>query len=110
MKYNLKAAKIELSEANKEYIQTKIDMLDKYLGNIQVIDCKVIVGKAVNGQNSGEIYKAEAILQLPHITLTVEKVETDLLKAVDNMKEHLGRLIVKHHEKVIERRRKVVQE
>lgn len=106
MKYNLKATKIKLSEANKEYIQTKMDMLDKYLGKIQVIDCHVEVGLAVNGQKSGEIYRTEVTLQLPHVVLNVERVEADLLKAVDNVKEHLARAIVKHKEKIIDKRRK----
>lgn len=106
MKYNLKATKIKLSEANKEYIQKKMDMVDKYLGNLPVIDCHIEVGLAVAGQKSGEIYKAEVVLQLPHLVMTVEKVETDLLKAIDSMKEHLVRGIVKHKEKIIDKRRK----
>lgn len=106
MKYNLKASKVKLSAANKEYIQKKMDMLDKYLGKIQVIDCYVDIGLAVNGQKSGEIYKTEVVLQLPHMVINVEKVETDLLKSIDKVKEHLQRAIVKHKEKIIERRRK----
>lgn len=105
MKYNLKATKIKLSAANKEYIQTKMDMLDKYLGRIKPIDCHVEVGLAVNGQKSGEIYRAEVVLQLPRMIITVEKVETDLLKAIDNVKEHVARSIVKHKEKIIDKRR-----
>lgn len=107
MKYNLKATKLKLSEANKEYLQKKMDMLDKYLGNIKAIDCHIEVGLAVNGQKSGEIYKTNVVLHLPNLVMNVEKVETDLLKSIDNVKEHLARMIVKHHEKVIERRRKV---
>jgi ribosomal subunit interface protein len=105
MKYNLKATKIKLSAANKEYIQAKMDMLDKYLGRIKPIDCHVEVGLAVNGQKSGEIYRAEVVLQLPRMIITVEKVETDLLKAIDNVKEHVARSIVKHKEKIIDKRR-----
>jgi ribosomal subunit interface protein len=105
MKYNLKATKIKLSAANKEYIQSKMDMLDKYLGRIKPIDCHVEVGLAVNGQKSGEIYRAEVVLQLPRMIITVEKVETDLLKAIDNVKEHVARSIVKHKEKIIDKRR-----
>lgn len=87
-----------------------MDMLDKYLGKIKVIDCHVELGLAVAGQKSGEIYKAEAVLHLPQMILTVEKVETDLLKAIDNMKEHMARSIVKHKEKLIDRRRQTEKE
>lgn len=106
MKYNLKSSKVKLSEANKEYIQKKMDMLDKYLGKIKVIDCYVNIGMAVNGQKSGEIYKTEVVLQLPNLVINIEKVEADLLKSIDNVKDHLARAIVKHKEKIIERRRK----
>jgi ribosomal subunit interface protein len=106
MKYNLKATKVSLSPANKEYIQKKMDSLDKYLGNIPVIDCDVNVGLAVPSQKSGDIYKTEVVMQLPHLVITVEKVESDVLKSVDKVRDHVARAIVKHKEKTIERRRK----
>lgn len=109
MKFNLKSA-IKLTEANKEYLQKKMDSLDKYLGKIKAVDCRVDIGMAINGQKTGEIYRVEVLLYLPNFTIMVEKVETDLLKAIDKVKEHVARSIVKHKEKVIERRRKTQSE
>lgn len=107
MQINLKATKIDLTPELKEYIQTKMDMLEKYLGSIPVIHCDMEVGLAVNGQKSGEIYHAQVNLELPREMLRVEKVESDIIKAVENVKEHLAESIKKYKEKMIDRRRKV---
>ena len=89
----------------KDYVQKKLDMLDKFLGNIQPIDCHVNIGVAIGGQHAGDIYKTEITLSLPNVVLVVEKVEKDILKSIDKVKDHLARSIVKHKEKMIDRRR-----
>lgn len=102
----IKATKVELTPEIKEYIQKKMDMLDKYLGNIKPLNCDIEVGLAVGGQNSGDIYQAEVNLQLPGELLRVEKSEKKLLKAVDKVKDHLDIMIKKYKDKKIEKRRK----
>jgi len=39
MKINLKATKLEMTPAIRAYFQEKIDMVEKYLGDIKVINC-----------------------------------------------------------------------
>jgi ribosomal subunit interface protein len=106
MNYNLKTTKVKLTQESKDYIGKKMDMLDKYLGKIKPIDCHVDVGMTVGGQNSGEIYRTEIVLTLPHEVLVIEKTEKDLFKTVDKAKDHLVRSITRYREKLIERRRK----
>jgi len=103
MNINIKATKFELSEAIRTYCQTKMDMLDKYLGGIQVINCDVEIAKAVGGQNKGEIFKAEVNLEVPHKLLRVEKTEKDLYKAIDKVKDHLELVIKKYKEKTLKK-------
>ncbi|MEI8361161.1 MAG: ribosome-associated translation inhibitor RaiA [bacterium] len=105
MKYNIKATKVELTPEIKAYVEKKLDMLDKYLGSIKPIDCHVNIGIAVGGQNAGDIYKTEISLSLPNVVLVIEKVEQDIFKSVDKVKDQLARAIVKHKEKMIDRRR-----
>lgn len=105
MKYNIKATKVTMTPEIKDYVQKKLDMLDKYLGTIKPIDCHVNIGLAVGGQNAGDIYKTEITLTLPNVVLVIEKVEKDVLKSIDKVKDHLARSIVKHKEKMIDRRR-----
>ncbi len=107
MQIKIKATKIELTSELKSYIQEKMDMLDKYLGSIQVINCDVEVGKSVGGQNSGEIFRCEVNLQVPNEILRVEKTEKELYKAIDKVKDHLARSIRRYKQKLIDKSRKV---
>jgi putative sigma-54 modulation protein len=105
MDIRLKATKIELTPKIKEYVQEKMDMLDKYVGTFKVQNCDVEVGLAVGNQNSGEIYRAEINLELmPGGMLRVEKTEKDLFKAIDKVKDHMAEMIKKHKEKFMDKK------
>ena len=107
MHINIKATKIELTPEIKDYVQQKMNMLEKYLGSIQVLHCDVEVGMSVGGQSSGKIYRAEINLELPGKLLRVEKTEKELFKAIDKTKDHLARSIRRYKQKRIDRRRRV---
>jgi putative sigma-54 modulation protein len=106
MLVNIKGTKIKLTNEIKSYIREKMDMLEKYLGKIQVINCDVEVGLDVGGQNRGDIYRAEVNLNLPGELLRVEKTEKDLYKAIDKVKDHLELVIKKYKDKKIGRKNK----
>ena len=106
MKIDIKATKLELSKEIKDYIQKKVDMLERYLGNIKVINCHVEVGLAVGGQTSGQIYRAEINLDLPGELLRVDRTAQDIFKALDKTKDHMVDQIKKYKEKKIERKRR----
>jgi len=105
MKINLKATKFEMTDAISDYVQEKMDMLDKYLGNTQVINCDVEVEKIAGVQNKGNIFRSEVNLEVPHELLRVEKTSDDLYKAIDKVKDHLDEIIVKYREKARDKRR-----
>lgn len=107
MKINTKGIKMKLTPEIKEYVQKKMDMLEKYLGKIQVIACDVEVGIAVGGQKSGDIFRTEVVMEIPGALLVIEKQEADLYKSIDNVKDHLARSIKNYKEKLIDKRRKV---
>ncbi len=96
MQVNITGSQITLTDDIKDYVQRKMDVLEKYLGDIQVINCDVEVGKAVSKQHSGYIYRAEINLQVPGELLRVEKTEKDLRKAVDKVKDHIARSIKRY--------------
>ncbi len=106
MKINIRATKLELTEAIHDYFQEKMDMLEKYLGSIDVINCDVEIEKAVGAQNKGKIFRAEVNLQVPREILRVEKTEKDLYKAIDKVKDHLELMIKKYKEKMIDKKRR----
>jgi putative sigma-54 modulation protein len=106
MQIRIKATKIKLTPELKKYIQEKMDMLEKYLGDIQVLNCDVEVGMSVGGQNSGKIYKTEVNLEVPGELLRVEKTEKEIFKAIDKVKDHLEIIIKKYKEKRIGKKRR----
>lgn len=105
MQINIKATNIELTPAIETYVQTKVDMLEKYLGKLSVLNCDFEVEKAVGSQNKGEIFRAEMNLQIPRELLRVEKTESDLYKAIDKVKDHMESRIINYKEKLRDKRR-----
>ena len=106
MQINIKATKIELSDSIRDYIQEKMDMLEKYLGSVAVTNCDVEVAMDVNSQQKGEIFRAEVNLNVPGKLIRVEKTEKDLYKAIDKVKDHLIRSIKRYKEKRVDKKRK----
>lgn len=105
MKINFKGTRLELTEAIRDYAQAKFDLLEKYLGDTDVINCDVELEKSVGGQNKGDIFRAEINLQIPKEILRVEKTETDLYKAIDKVKDHIEEMIISHRERLRDLRR-----
>ena len=106
MNINIKAKKITLTDEIKDYIQKKMDMLEKYLGDVPVIHCDFEVELSVGDQNSGKIYRAEANLDVPGKLLRVDKTEEDLYKAIDKVKDHLEMVIKKYKGKKLSQKRR----
>ncbi len=105
MKINIKATKLELTEAIRNYFQIKMDALEKYLGDVKVINCDVEIERTLGDRRKGQIFRAEVNLSVPHRLLRVEKTEKDLYKAIDKVKDHLELVIKKYKEKQIDKRR-----
>lgn len=71
MNIKIKATRLELTDAIREYCQTKMDMLEKYLGDIQVLNCDVEVERTLGDQHKGDIFRAEVNLEVPKEILRV---------------------------------------
>lgn len=110
MKISIKAKKIVLSPNIKEYVQEKMDMLDKYLGAINVINCDVEIAKDISDQHKGEIFRAEVNLSVSGELIRVEKTEKDLYKAIDKVKDHLVRSIGRYKEIKMDKKRQGTDE
>lgn len=98
MKIRLKSTKLEMTEAIASYFQNKMDMLDKYLGDVQVLNCDCEIEKIAGEQKSGKVFRAEVNLEVPGSLLRVEKESSDMYKAIDKVKDHLVVVIKKYKE------------
>jgi len=105
MQLNIKATNLALTPELKTYVQKKMDMLDKYLGKLKVINAHIEVSKTTNRHLKGEIYSAEVNISLGADLLRVEKTEKDLFKAIDKAKDHLELIIKKYKDKKIGRKK-----
>lgn len=99
MQIQIKATKIELTPQIKEYVQKKMDMVEKYLGDFPVTFARFEVELTTNHHKKGEIFRAEANLSVPGELLRVEKTEKDIFKAIDKVKDHLEIVIKKYKDK-----------
>lgn len=106
MNINIKSSRVELTPALKQYITDKMEMLQKYFGkHVKATNCDFEIEKAIGGQNKGEIFRAEANIQVPNEILRVEKTEADMYKAIDKVKDHFDLVIKKYKEKLIGKKR-----
>lgn len=106
MRLNIKATRLKLTPALKDYVQKKMDALEKYLGKFKVMCARFEVVKTTNHHLKGEIYSAEANLVVNGDLLRVVKIEKDVYKAVDKVRDHLELVIKKYKDKIIGRKKK----
>ncbi|MBU3926089.1 ribosome-associated translation inhibitor RaiA [Patescibacteria group bacterium] len=92
MKVNIKATNIKLTPALKTLIEHKIGNLDKFISHPDGgIQAWVEVGMTTKGQQSGEIYRAEIQITIPHVDkgVRVESTSTDLYAAIEQAKDEM---------------------
>jgi putative sigma-54 modulation protein len=107
MKVKIRANNLKLTPAIQAYIEEKMNMVEKFLGSIQVINCDFEVELTTKHHHKGDIFRAEVNLAIAKDLLRVEKLEADLYKAIDKVKDHLIDLIKRHKEKRLAQRRSV---
>ena len=110
MKIIIKTTQIELTPALKEYTEGKIGSLGKFLKKFDIkkeVEIFVEIGKTTKHHKSGEIFYAEATMELPKKVLRVENSNADLRAAIDSIKDVLKQSIQKYKETFIEKTRTV---
>jgi ribosomal subunit interface protein len=106
MEIRIKTTKIDLDDRLRNYVEKKMNMLKKYSGDLNIINCDVELDYSLSKQNKGKVYRAEVNLDIPGTILRVEKTEKNLNKAIDKVKDHLVSMIKKHKGKKISKERR----
>ncbi|AJD92115.1 ribosome hibernation-promoting factor, HPF/YfiA family [Jeotgalibacillus haloalkalitolerans] len=95
LNYNIRGENIEVTPAIREYVEKKIDKLERYFNDTP--DANVHVNlKVYNDKQT----KAEVTIPMPRLTLRAEERHEDLYAAVDLILDKLERQIRKHKTKV----------
>jgi len=90
---------MELTPEIKNYIQEKMNSLDKFFGKIKIINASFEIELTSNHHLKGEIYRAETNIEVKGELLRIEKTEKNIFKAIDKAKDHLRLIIKKYKEK-----------
>ncbi|MDD4930944.1 MAG: ribosome-associated translation inhibitor RaiA [Candidatus Colwellbacteria bacterium] len=106
MKVNIKTKNFELTEAIREYIETKMEHLNKLTSDWSIegsAELDFEVAKETQHHNKGDVYYAEANLKVPGKLIRAEKNSDDLHAAIDSVKDILAEQIKEYKEKLSER-------
>lgn len=90
MKFNIRGSKLEVTEAIKNYIETKLSRIDKYFKNSEEITANVLIKK--QGINE----RIDVTIPIKKMILRSEQVDKDLYAAIDKVTDKLERQIRKN--------------
>lgn len=94
MQINITGKNIDLTDAIKDYVDKKINSLEKFYDKI--VRGQVVVGKENQHHIKGNVFFCEVKLEVPGKDLFVTKNEADLYKAIDKVRDHLEAELKKH--------------
>jgi putative sigma-54 modulation protein len=92
MQITINGHHLEVTEALKQYVETKLEKLDNHHDKIT----SVHVILAVDHQDQ----KAEATVHVSGKDLFADAVEADMYAAIDKLADKLDRQLIKHKEKL----------
>ena len=102
MKINLKGSNLALTPQIREYLDTRLAHLQKFLpegDDASVID--VELGKPTNHHHTGDIFRAEINVNIGSRTFRAVSEQQDLFAAIDDMKDEIARELSSEKEKRI---------
>jgi putative sigma-54 modulation protein len=89
---------IELTEAIEDYINKKLTKLETFFDGIIRVD--VVVGIENHHHTKGEIFMAEAKLEVPGNDVFVKETGTSLYQAIDILRDRLEQDLKKYKTKL----------
>jgi len=101
MKINIRSKNIELNQILEDYINEKINSLEKFLKILQNPDAeaRVEVEKTTFHHKKGLVFRAECQLDFPGESIRAEAVSEDLKLAINEVKDKLQRELKEYKEK-----------
>ncbi len=88
MKTNIKATNIELTSAINDYVNKRLQALEKFTKDKEIV-AYVEVGKTTKHHKEGEIFKAEFNLEISGVKFYSVSEKEDLYQAIDDAKEEV---------------------
>ena len=101
MKVIIKATNLDLTEPLKNYIEGKMESLNKFFPGLSpdAVKARIEVARSTRHHRQGNVYHVDVNLKLPGHLLRAEKDDADVRAAVDAVKDKLKREIEKYKDK-----------
>jgi len=96
MQINISGHHVEVTQSLKDYVQSKVEKLERHFDNITNVQVTLTVEKLVQ--------KAEATIHAAGADLHANAENEDMYAAIDNMTDKLDRQLLKHKEKMVNHR------
>ncbi|MFC1721199.1 ribosome hibernation-promoting factor, HPF/YfiA family [Patescibacteria group bacterium] len=97
---NIKATNIELTPAIYDYIDKKMEMLEKFVDeNDTSVSASIEVGKTTNHHQNGDVFRAEINFSIGGKQFRAVSETEDLYAAIDEMKDDLAHSLLSDKEK-----------
>lgn len=100
MQINIDASKIDMTPSLKKYAEEKIGSLERFVSRYEEESGEVEVflelSRSTKHHKSGEVFYAEAMMQLSKKGLRVECFDEDIRSAIDKVKDMLREEIVEY--------------
>lgn len=90
MNTNIKATNLELTDAIRDYVEKKVESLEKFLNNDNV-QVQVEVAKTTNHHKHGEVFKAEMDIRADGKKFFTVSEGEDLYATIDEAREAMMR-------------------
>ena len=102
MNIDIKATNLDLTDPLKEYVESKIGSLDKFIQNFDqdLIRAQVEVARLTKHHRHGDVLYAEVNLSLPGKMLRATHKAPDIRIAIDKVKDILQREIRKYKDQL----------
>ena len=101
MKINLKTKNFSLTESIKNYLENKLNSLDKFLPSDESISANVDLSKTTKHHQKGYVFRAEVNLRVPGKLIRASATEWDLRVAIDRVKDDILKEVKNNKEKNI---------
>ncbi len=92
MQINISGHHVEVTQALKDYVQSKVDKLERHFDNITNVQVTLTVEKLIQ--------KAEATIHASGAELHANSENDDMYAAIDSLTDKLDRQLLKHKEKM----------
>lgn len=93
MSTNIKATNIELTDAISDYVNKKVESINKFVKDGEEMIAYVEVGKTTKHHKQGDYFKAEFDVAINGEKFFTDSEKSDLYKAIDDAKDELVKRI-----------------